>query len=93
MATKEEKKRDLAVNIRYRITKGMKHHIFLDWVNYIDLSPKEAALFACFAIHSLVKYYEEHFADKPIRLTEFRNALKENGMNFEGRDEKPSYVS
>jgi hypothetical protein len=84
---------DLAVKIRYRTTKGTKRHIFFDWVNYIDLSPKEAALFACLATHFLIKYYEDHFADKPIRLTEFRNALKENGMNFEGRDKKLSYVS
>lgn len=93
MATKEEKKRDLAVKIRYRTTKGTKRHIFLDWVNYVDLSPKEAAFFACVATHTLVRYYENHFEDKPARLTEFRTALKEHGMNFEGPDKKPSYVS
>jgi hypothetical protein len=88
-----KKSNDLAVKIRYRTTKGTKRHVFLDWVNYVDLSPKEAAFFACVATHTLITYYENLFADKPTRLTEFRTALRENGLSIGESEGKRAYIS
>jgi len=83
---------DLVAKITYK-KKRTKRHIFLDWTKYVALAPNEAVLFMSLTTRTLFQYYENLFEPDPHLLKEYHSSLKEHGMNFEGPDKKPSYIS